>query len=57
MRMEIDDVDIKADSAIIRERKKNKDQRTTRRVQISAFLATGALTEPILNHRLQMMFC
>jgi len=57
MRMEIDDVDFQADSAIIRERKKNKGQRTTRRVPISAFLKS-ALQDWLGQHPGgQMMFC
>jgi len=57
MRMEIDDVDFQADSAIIRERKKNKGQRTTRRVPISAFLK-AAIQDWLRQHPGgQMMFC
>jgi integrase len=57
MRMEIDDVDFKADSAIIRERKKNKGQRTTRRVPISAFLKAVILDWLGQHPGGQMMFC
>ncbi len=57
MRMEIDDVDFQADSAIIRERKKNKGQRTTRRVPISGFLK-AAIQDWLSKHPGgQMMFC
>jgi len=57
MRMEIDDVDFQADSAIIRERKKNKGQRTTRRVPISAFLK-AVIRDWLRQHPGgQMMFC
>ena len=57
MRMEIDDVDFQADSAIIRERKKNKGQRTTRRVPISAFLK-AVIQDWLRQHPGgQMMFC
>ena len=57
MRMEIDDVDFQADSATIRERKKNKGQRTTRRVPISAFLK-AVIQDWLSQHPGgQMMFC
>ena len=57
MRMEIDDVDFQADSASIRERKKNRGQRTTRRVPISGFLK-AVLQNWLGEHPGgQMMFC
>jgi len=40
LRMRIDDADLEMGTAIIRERKKNRGQRTTRRVPISGFLKT-----------------
>ena len=57
MRMEIDDVDLQADSAIIRERKKNRGQRTTRRVPISGFLKCVILEWLGQHPGGQMMFC
>lgn len=42
IRMRIDDIDFEAGMAVIRESKKSRGQRTTRRVPISGFLKRGA---------------
>ena len=44
MRMRIDDVDLDAGTAIIREKKKNRGKRTTRRVPVSGFLKSTLQT-------------
>jgi len=42
--MRIDDVDLDAGTAIIREKKKNRGKRTTRRVPVSGFLKSTLQT-------------
>lgn len=49
MRMRVDDVDLDAGSAVVRERKRVRGQRTTRRVPISGFLA-GVLRGWLARH-------
>ncbi len=49
IRMRVDDVDLEADTAIIRECKKSRGRRTTRRVPISRFLKS-VLAEHLQNH-------
>ena len=49
IRLRIDDVDLEAGTAVIRERKKNKGHRTTRRVPISATLK-GELQAWLAQH-------
>lgn len=57
IRIRIDDIDLEAGSSIIRERKKSRGHRTTRRVPISGFLKT--VLQDWLNQHPggQMLFC
>lgn len=57
IRLRIDDVDLETGSAVIRERKKNKGQRTTRRVPISRFLKSVLQTWLAQHPGGQMLFC
>ena len=41
LRLRVDDVDLEAGTAVVRERKKQRGQRTTRRVPVSGFLAAA----------------
>jgi len=57
IRMRVDDVDFEAGSAVIRERKKSRGHRTTRRVPISGFLK-AVLQSWLKQHPGgQMLFC
>ena len=57
LRLRIDDVDLEAGSAVVRERKKNRGRRTTRRVPISGLLA-GVMRNWLARHPGgQMLFC
>jgi integrase len=57
MRMRIDDVDLDAGTAIIREKKKSRGKRTTRRVPVSGFLKSALQTWLAQHPGGQMMFC
>ena len=55
--MRVDDVDFEAGSAVIRERKKSRGHRTTRRVPISGFLKTVLQSWLKQHPGGQMLFC
>jgi len=57
IRMRVDDVDFEAGSAVIRERKKSRGHRTTRRVPISGFLKAVLQSWLEQHPGGQMMFC
>jgi integrase len=57
MRMRVEDVDLETGSAIVRERKKKRGLRTTRRVPISGFLKTVVQNWLTQHPGGQMMFC
>lgn len=57
IRMRVDDVDLETNSAVIRERKKSRGRRTTRRVPISEFLK-AVIQDWLKKHPGgQMLFC
>jgi len=57
IRMRIDDVDLEVGTAVIRERKKNRGLRTTRRVPISGFLKSVLQKWLVQHPGGQMLFC